>query len=100
MGRLAEPVDEANTCLFSVTDLCILLTSIDIIVYPYQHTKHSCQILIFQYMGRLAEPVEVAKTCLYLATDATYSTGQNIYVSGGDELDYGFKSQMGFFFQP
>ena len=51
-------------------------------------------------MGRLAEPVEVAKTCLYLATDATYSTGQNIYVSGGDELDYGFKSQMGFFFQP
>lgn len=51
-------------------------------------------------MGRLAEPVEVAKACLYLATDATYSTGQNIYVSGGDELDYGFKSQMGFFFQP
>ena len=51
-------------------------------------------------MGRLAEPLEVAKACLYLATDATYSTGQNIYVSGGTELDYGFKSQMEWFFQP
>ena len=60
----------------------------------------SCQIFLFQYMGRLAEPVEVAKACLYLATDATYSTGQNIYVSGGTELDYGFKSQMEFFFKP
>ena len=57
-------------------------------------------LFLFQYMGRLAEPVEVAKACLYLATDATYSTGQNIYVSGGTELDYGFKSQMEFFFKP
>ena len=52
-----------------------------------------------QYIGRLIEPEEVAKTCLYLATDATFSTGQNIFVSGGDELDYGFKHNMEWYFQ-
>ena len=52
-----------------------------------------------QYIGRLIEPDEVAKTCLYLATDATFSTGQNIFVSGGDELDYGFKHNMEWYFQ-
>ena len=52
-----------------------------------------------QYIGRLIEPDEVAKTCLYLATDATFSTGQNIFVSGGDELDYGFKHNMEWYFK-
>ena len=47
-------------------------------------------------MGRLCQPEEVARTCLYLATDATYSTGQNVHVSGGCELDYGFKANMDF----
>ena len=50
-------------------------------------------------MGRLCEPEEVAKACLYLATDATYSTGQNVRVSGGSELDYGFKANMEWFFE-
>ena len=50
-------------------------------------------------MQRLCQPEEVAKACLYLATDATYSTGQNLYVSGGCELDYGFKANMDFFFK-
>ena len=50
-------------------------------------------------MGRLAKPEEVAKTCLFLATDATYSTGQNIYVNGGGDLDYGFKFNMEWFFE-
>lgn len=51
------------------------------------------------YMGRIAQPVDVARACLYLATDATYSTGQNVFVSGGGELDYGFKANMDFFYE-
>ena len=50
-------------------------------------------------MGRLIQPEEVAKTCLYLATDATYSTGQNIYVSGGSELANGFKHNIEWIYQ-
>ena len=50
-------------------------------------------------MGRIAQPVDVARACLYLATDATYSTGQNVFVSGGGELDYGFKANMDFFYE-
>ena len=58
-----------------------------------------CSAISLQFMGRLILPEEVAKTCLYLATDATYSTGQNILVSGGDELDYGFKHNMEWYFE-
>ena len=50
-------------------------------------------------MDRICKPVEVARACLYLASDATYSTGQNVYVSGGTELDYGFKANMEWFFK-
>lgn len=56
-------------------------------------------LLLFKFMGRLCQPEEVAKACLYLTTDATYSTGQNVHVSGGTELDYGFKADMEWFFE-
>ena len=49
-------------------------------------------------MGRLGQPEEIALACLYLAADATYSTGLNLYASGGAELDYGFKANIDQFF--
>lgn len=95
-------VDEAkngvriNCVSPSGTNTDMFQTGFDKTVNPAKYrefyAKHS------QFIGRLCEPVEVAKACLYLATDATYSTGQNIYVSGGTELDYGFKHQMEWFF--
>ena len=63
---------------------------------------HVCvlqQYYYFQLMDRLPLPEEVAKTCLYLATDATFTTGQNLLISGGEEVDYGFKRNMEWFFQ-
>ena len=75
--------------------VCICLS----IIVTYLGHTHICSTISFQFMGRLIQPEEVAKTCLYLATDATYSTGQNILVSGGDELDYGFKHNMEWYFE-
>ena len=48
-------------------------------------------------MGRLGQPEEIALACLYLAADATYSTGLNLFASGGAELDYGFKANIDMF---
>ena len=45
----------------------------------------------FQFIGRTGDPREIGKACLFLATDATYSTGLNLLISGGCELDFGLK---------
>lgn len=44
-----------------------------------------------QFIGRTGDPREIGKACLFLATDATYSTGLNLLISGGCELDFGLK---------
>ncbi|XP_063399132.1 17-beta-hydroxysteroid dehydrogenase 14-like [Mytilus trossulus] len=43
-------------------------------------------------LGRRGTVEECAMTCLYLASDATFSTGIDIHVSGGAELNYGCKN--------
>ncbi|CAG2205850.1 17-beta-hydroxysteroid dehydrogenase 14 [Mytilus edulis] len=43
-------------------------------------------------LGRRGTAEECGMTCLYLASDATFSTGIDIHVSGGAELNYACKN--------
>ncbi|XP_033999636.1 17-beta-hydroxysteroid dehydrogenase 14 isoform X2 [Trematomus bernacchii] len=47
-----------------------------------------------QLMGRMGTEAECGLAALYLAADATFCTGIDLLLSGGAELDYGFKSQI------
>ncbi|XP_069380604.1 17-beta-hydroxysteroid dehydrogenase 14 [Paralichthys olivaceus] len=47
-----------------------------------------------QLMGRMGTEVESGLMALYLAADATFCTGIEMLLSGGAELNYGFKSQI------
>uniref|UniRef100_A0A3P9KVL9 Hydroxysteroid (17-beta) dehydrogenase 14 n=1 Tax=Oryzias latipes TaxID=8090 RepID=A0A3P9KVL9_ORYLA len=47
-----------------------------------------------QLMGRMGTEAECGLAALYLAADATYCTGIDLVLSGGAELNYGFKSQI------
>ncbi|CAG5118102.1 unnamed protein product [Candidula unifasciata] len=47
-----------------------------------------------QLLGRFGTIEECGLVCLFLAADATFCTGININVSGGAELDYGFKNKF------
>ncbi|XP_026180530.1 L-fucose dehydrogenase isoform X3 [Mastacembelus armatus] len=47
-----------------------------------------------QLMGRMGTEVECGLAALYLAADATFCTGIDLLLSGGAELNYGFKSQI------
>ena len=49
-------------------------------------------IYLFQLLGRRGTAEECGMTCLYLASDATFSTGIDIHVSGGAELNYACKN--------
>ncbi len=40
-------------------------------------------------------PGEVAAACLFLAFEATFSTGTDMLLTGGMELNYGYKSRIG-----
>ena len=42
-------------------------------------------------MGTLEES---GKSCLYLAADATFTTGIDLFLSGGAELNYGKKTRL------
>ncbi|KAI8783252.1 17-beta-hydroxysteroid dehydrogenase 14-like [Biomphalaria glabrata] len=46
-----------------------------------------------QLLGRFGTIEECGLVCLFLAADATFCTGININVSGGAELDYGYKNK-------
>ncbi|KAH9502365.1 hypothetical protein Btru_075506 [Bulinus truncatus] len=46
-----------------------------------------------QLLGRFGTVEECGLVCLFLAADATFCTGININVSGGAELDYGYKNK-------
>ncbi|KAG7233141.1 hypothetical protein INR49_007421, partial [Caranx melampygus] len=46
-----------------------------------------------QLMGRMGTETESGLMALYLAADATFCTGIDLLLSGGAELNYGFKSQ-------
>lgn len=45
-------------------------------------------------MGRMGTEIESGLMALYLAADATFCTGIDLLLSGGAELNYGFKSQV------
>ncbi|XP_037544626.1 17-beta-hydroxysteroid dehydrogenase 14 [Nematolebias whitei] len=47
-----------------------------------------------QLMGRMGTEAECGLAALYLAADATFCTGIDLLLSGGAELNYGFKSQI------
>nr|XP_020461055.1 17-beta-hydroxysteroid dehydrogenase 14 [Monopterus albus] len=47
-----------------------------------------------QLMGRMGTEAECGLAALYLAADATFCTGIDLLISGGAELNYGFKSQI------
>uniref|UniRef100_A0A8C7XYU9 Hydroxysteroid (17-beta) dehydrogenase 14 n=1 Tax=Oryzias sinensis TaxID=183150 RepID=A0A8C7XYU9_9TELE len=47
-----------------------------------------------QLMGRMGTEAECGLAAMYLAADATYCTGMDLVLSGGAELNYGFKSQI------
>lgn len=53
-----------------------------------------CCFLPGQLMGRMGTEAECGLAALYLAADATYCTGIDLVLSGGAELNYGFKSQI------
>ncbi|OWF47950.1 17-beta-hydroxysteroid dehydrogenase 14-like [Mizuhopecten yessoensis] len=47
-----------------------------------------------QLVGRYGTLEESGLLCLYLAADATFCTGIDVNLSGGAELDYGYKNKM------
>uniref|UniRef100_A0A3B5MKJ4 Hydroxysteroid (17-beta) dehydrogenase 14 n=1 Tax=Xiphophorus couchianus TaxID=32473 RepID=A0A3B5MKJ4_9TELE len=47
-----------------------------------------------QLMGRMGTEAECGLAALFLAADATFCTGIDLLLSGGAELNYGFKSQI------
>ncbi|XP_062337435.1 17-beta-hydroxysteroid dehydrogenase 14 isoform X2 [Osmerus eperlanus] len=47
-----------------------------------------------QLIGRMGTEVESGLAALFLAADATFCTGIDLLLSGGAELNYGFKSQV------
>ncbi|XP_069021444.1 17-beta-hydroxysteroid dehydrogenase 14 [Embiotoca jacksoni] len=47
-----------------------------------------------QLMGRMGTEAECGLAALFLAAEATFCTGIDLLLSGGAELDYGFKCQI------
>ncbi|XP_017347923.2 17-beta-hydroxysteroid dehydrogenase 14 [Ictalurus punctatus] len=47
-----------------------------------------------QLLGRMGTEEESGLVALFLAADATFCTGVDLLLSGGAELNYGFKSQI------
>ncbi|XP_063045317.1 17-beta-hydroxysteroid dehydrogenase 14 [Engraulis encrasicolus] len=47
-----------------------------------------------QLLGRMGTEEESGRAALFLAADATFCTGIDLLLSGGAELNYGFKSQV------
>uniref|UniRef100_A0A667YC74 Hydroxysteroid (17-beta) dehydrogenase 14 n=1 Tax=Myripristis murdjan TaxID=586833 RepID=A0A667YC74_9TELE len=47
-----------------------------------------------QLLGRMGTEAESGLAALFLAADATFCTGIDLLLSGGAELNYGFKSQI------
>lgn len=56
--------------------------------------KNEKCFLLKQLMGRMGTETECGLAALYLAADATFCTGIDLLLSGGAELNYGFKSQI------
>eukprot|EP00730_Choanoeca_flexa_P002309 TRINITY_DN10_c0_g1_i1.p1 TRINITY_DN10_c0_g1~~TRINITY_DN10_c0_g1_i1.p1 ORF type:complete len:287 (+),score=68.05 TRINITY_DN10_c0_g1_i1:57-917(+) len=44
-----------------------------------------------QVLGRFGTPEEAGAMALFMAAEATFSTGQNFYLTGGTEIGYGYK---------
>ncbi|CAL8304138.1 unnamed protein product [Merluccius merluccius] len=47
-----------------------------------------------QLIGRMGTPEEIGRAALFLAADATFCTGIDLLVSGGAELNFGFKNRI------
>ncbi|XP_060607337.1 17-beta-hydroxysteroid dehydrogenase 14-like [Ruditapes philippinarum] len=43
------------------------------------------------HLKRIADPKEIGKACLFLAVDATFTTGEVLMCSAGNEIGYGVK---------
>ncbi|KAK0148693.1 17-beta-hydroxysteroid dehydrogenase 14 [Merluccius polli] len=50
--------------------------------------------LCLPLIGRMGTPEEIGRAALFLAADATFCTGIDLLVSGGAELNYGFKNRI------
>uniref|UniRef100_A0A3B3QHC0 Hydroxysteroid (17-beta) dehydrogenase 14 n=1 Tax=Paramormyrops kingsleyae TaxID=1676925 RepID=A0A3B3QHC0_9TELE len=48
-----------------------------------------------QLIGRMGTEAECGLAAVFLAADATFCTGVDLLLSGGAELNYGHKSQIG-----
>ncbi|EDO37490.1 predicted protein [Nematostella vectensis] len=48
-----------------------------------------------QLLGRMGTLHESGQACLYLAADATFTTGTDLLLTGGAELNYGKKTRIG-----
>lgn len=53
-----------------------------------------CLVIHTQLLGRMGTETESGLAALFLAADATFCTGIDLPLSGGAELNYGFKSQL------
>ncbi|XP_060607319.1 17-beta-hydroxysteroid dehydrogenase 14-like [Ruditapes philippinarum] len=45
----------------------------------------------YNHLKRIADPREIGKACLFLAVDATFTTGEVLMCSAGNEIGYGVK---------
>ncbi|KAG8006477.1 17-beta-hydroxysteroid dehydrogenase 14 [Nibea albiflora] len=56
--------------------------------------KDAAPYVATKLLGRMGTEAESGLAALYLAADATFCTGIDLLLSGGAELNYGFKSQI------
>ena len=47
---------------------------------------------VFQLIGRFGTIEECGEACMFLAAEGTFCTGVDLNLSGGAELNYGFKN--------
>ena len=63
------------------------------------HAQFLRDILTFlgadaQLLGRFGTIFEAGEACLFLAAEATFTTGSNLPLTGGAELNYGMKNRQ------
>jgi NAD(P)-dependent dehydrogenase (short-subunit alcohol dehydrogenase family) len=96
----ALAVDESK---YGVRVNCLLVAHVQTAMWQDIAKKRDTQAKHFireaedhHLIGRMGTPEECGKACLFLAADATFSTGTNLSLSGGAELNYASKSRLHF----
>lgn len=77
-------------CIYVVSVAAILLT---ILHFPDWVTQ--CFLFSLKLLGRMGTLEECGQACLYLAAEATFTTGIDLLLTGGAELSYSKKTQVG-----